>query len=119
LPPPWHRSAPNRIALTYRYRRPAAALDERYRIGLTGARSAGDLRVVSAGQPQGSLSAIQLNGVELSPDQRGYNLVALEPSGRVVATAAFDTAASAEAAAGLAPRVSALPPATTVARPLP
>src|SRR5262249_1077145 len=46
LAPPYRLAAPQRITLQYRYR-PAATRDDRYRIGTTGVRSPGDLRVLS------------------------------------------------------------------------
>jgi hypothetical protein len=112
---PFFEAAPNVIGLKYRYRRLPAIRDARYRIGGTGVVSPGDLRVVSAGQPQGSSSSIQLDGVELAPDHRGYNLVALSPRGELVAADVFDTFLSAEAAHRLAAWIRALPTGTIVA----
>jgi hypothetical protein len=91
------------------------ALDAAYEIGTTGVRSPGDLRVLSAGQPQGSASSIQFNDVELSPNRRGYNLVALAPSGQRLEADAFDTFADGQAAHRLAQWIAALPPGTLVA----
>lgn len=113
-PPFWH-TAPNVLALTWHYSRPAAAQDPAYEIGTTGIRSPGDLRVLSAGQPHGSASAIQFNDVELSPNRRGYNLVALAPSGQPLAADTFDTFADGQAAHRLAVWIAALPPGTLVA----
>jgi hypothetical protein len=115
LPPPLFTARPNVIALGYGYRRPSSALDARYRIGTTGALSPGDFRVVSAGQPHGSAGSIQLNGVELSPARRGYNLVAVDPTGRLLEQTVFDTFYRPEAAGQLAVWVAALPPGTVVA----
>jgi Interleukin-like EMT inducer len=113
MPPPWRRAMPNVVALEYRYSRPVR--DARYRIGTTGTLSPGDLRVRSAGQPYGDASSILLNGVELSPNQRGYNLVAVDSAGVLIGVAAFDTFADAAAAARLAAWVHALSPGTIVA----
>lgn len=115
LPPPFFEAAPNVIALKYWYRPSGAAVEPRYRIGTTGVLSPGDLRARSAGQPYGSASSIQLNGVELSPDRRGYNLVALDRAGQVLKTEAFDTFGHAEAAQQLVVWVAALEPGTIVA----
>jgi hypothetical protein len=91
LPPPRLRVAPNVIELRYGYGRPAAAPDDGYRIGTTGVLSPGDLRVSSAGRPYGNVSSILFNGTELSRNRRGYNVVALDPGGRVITMAGFDT----------------------------
>ena len=115
LSPPFLRARPNVVALDYRYARPAAARDARYRIGGTGVVAPGDLRVVSVGQPHGSASSVQLNGVELAPNRRGYNLVALDRSGRIVKAGAFDTFLRAEAAPQLVAWVASLEPGTIVA----
>jgi hypothetical protein len=71
--------------------------------------------VLSVGQPQGSASSIQLNGVELAPDRRGYNLVALDGSGALVGAEVFDTFAATAEAHRLATWVARLPPGTIVA----
>ncbi|MBI3456871.1 MAG: hypothetical protein HY002_13930 [Candidatus Rokubacteria bacterium] len=114
LVPPFRRAVPNVIAFQYGYRRPPSALDARYRIGTTGTMSPGDLRVVSVGQPHGSASSIQLNGVELSPDHRGYNLVALDAAGQTVTVDVFDTFLRVGEAHRLAAWVRALEPGTIV-----
>jgi hypothetical protein len=115
LPPPYLQAAFNVVTLNFRYRRPHAALDDRYRIGLTGGVSPGDLRVQSAGQPYGESASIVFNGVELAANRRGYSLAALAPDGRVQATEAFDTFLDPQAAARLAAFIASLPPGTLVA----
>ena len=115
LPPPYLQASFNVVTLDYRYGRPPAVLDEGYRIGTAGVSSPGDLHVRSAGQPYGNSASIALNQVELAANQRGYNLVALAPDGRVVATAAFDTYYEPKAAARLAAFVGGLPQGTLVA----
>ncbi len=114
LAPPFVRAAPNRITLRYGYRRRPSG-DLRYRIGTTGAMSPGDLRVVSGGLPHGNVGSIQVNGTELSPNQRGYNLVALDAEGRVRDSTAFDTSGRRRAARELASWIQALPAGTIVA----
>jgi hypothetical protein len=115
LSPPFHRIAPNVVTLSYGYRRLPSGLDERHRIGATGVLAPGDLRVVSRGQLHGRHSSIRLNGVELSPNHRGYNLVALDPAGGLLGAAWFDTFFEDTAAERLAAWVRALPRGTIVA----
>ena len=64
------------MTLTHRYRRPPLARNEDYRIGVTGVVAPGDFVVRSSGDPQSRAGSITLDDVELSPDRRGYNLVA-------------------------------------------
>ena len=115
LPPPNLQAAFNVVTLGFKYRRPRSVLNERYRIGTTGAVSPGDLRVASAGQPYGESAAIAFNGAELAANRRGYNLVALTPDGRVQATGVFDTFLDPKAASRLAAFVTGLPDGTLVA----
>ena len=115
LPPPYHQAAINVVGLEFRYRRPRSNLDNRYRVGTTGALSPGDLRIQSAGQPYGQSASIVFNGVELAPNHRGYNLVALTPDGRFHATGVFDTFYDPNAAAHLAAFIENLPAGTLVA----
>jgi hypothetical protein len=110
------RAAPNVFTLDYRYSWPPATLGARHRIGTTGVLSPGDLRVWSTGGPwrrPGNL--IRLNADDLSPDGRGYNLVALDRNGRTLAAAGFDTFRQDGASAALADWVRALPDGTIVA----
>jgi len=72
--------------------------------------------VRSAGQETGDFAHIYVNGSDCSPNQRGYNLVALDPAtGRVLATATFDTHADETADGRLAAWVNALPAGVLVA----
>ena len=114
LTPPYRHTAPNVLTLRARYA-PRATQDASYQIGRTGAVSPGDLRVLSVGKPEGSASSIQLNGVEFTPDQRGYNVVAFAPGGLLLAADAFDTYLSEQANHRLTVWVAALPPGTIVA----
>lgn len=109
------RVAPNVITLRYGYRRPFTALDARYRIGGTGVLAPGDLVVRSSGDPANRIGSVRFNAVELSPDRRGYNLVAFDPTGRVLGAAVFDTFGSDVASRQLAAWTRALPPGTIVA----
>jgi hypothetical protein len=61
-------------------------------IGQTGAESPLNLVVHSAGQEVGSFGHIYVDGQDVSPNQRGYNVAVLDPqTGEVAQTAAFDT----------------------------
>lgn len=66
--------------------------------------------VRSAGQETGDFAHIYVDGVDQSPNERGYNLVAFDPvAGTVLAAASFDTHADSEASIALARWVAALP----------
>jgi hypothetical protein len=56
-----------------------------------------------------------LNEIELAPNRRGYNLVALDSAGRLLDATVFDTFASRRANEVLAAWVAALPPGPVVA----
>jgi len=73
------------------------------------------LLVRSAGQETGDFAHVYVDGVEQSPNQRGYNLVALRPDGQLLAIANFDTHLDTGASARLAQWVDALPAGTLVA----
>ena len=53
--------------------------------------AANGLLVRSAGNQVGGFAHIFVDGVDASPNQRGYNLVALSPDGTLLGAAAFDT----------------------------
>ena len=117
LSPPFLPVMPNEIVLThrYRYRVPPSLSDARYQIGRTGKGLPRDLSVRSAGQPYGDLASIELDGVELARNRRGYNLIALDPEGMPLAAAVFDTFFKPEAAHDLAAWIGGLAPGTIVA----
>jgi hypothetical protein len=96
---------------------PVAELSEgRWAVGGTGAQSPVAILARSAGEETGDFAHLYVDGVDLSPNERGYNLIALEPLyGEVVATAAFDTHADPAAGARLAAWVEGLPPGSIVA----
>jgi Interleukin-like EMT inducer len=73
------------------------------------------LLVRSAGQETGDFGHIYADGVERSPNRRGYNLVAVSADGQVLDAANFDTHADPAANSQLAQWVAALPPGTQVA----
>jgi hypothetical protein len=102
-------AAPNVLALDGEGGPLPAPDDPRYRIGATGAVSPGELRV------EGGEGSIRLDGREVSPSRRGYNLVALSPDGEVTRAANFDTFIDYRASRRLAAWVRALPAGTVVA----
>jgi len=116
LLPPYCRVERNRLEFRYRYERAALPReDPRSRIGRTGIHAPVDLYVLSAGKPHGWASSILVNGEELSPDRRGYNLVALDPTtGALVGPGSFDTFLHQEASAQLAAFIGRLPAGTIV-----
>jgi hypothetical protein len=60
-------------------------------IGQTGVESPVNLVVHSAGQEVGNFGHIYVDGQDVSPNQRGYNVAVLDPqTGDVIQTAAFD-----------------------------
>jgi hypothetical protein len=111
---PLRRTAPNVIALRYDYRRGSVALGPTHRIGATGVASPVDVVVRSGGQPHGDIASIRVGIGDLSPNRRGYNLVAVDPSGGVRDRVAFDTFWDPRAARQLATWVRGLPPGTIV-----
>jgi hypothetical protein len=116
LPPPPFRAVPNVITLVHGYGRPPHARDAAYQIGTTGVLAPGDLVLVSRGGDLADRAGtVRFNEVELAPNRRGYNLVALNPTGGLIAAAAFDTFGRSAANGELAAWVAALPPGTVVA----
>ena len=73
------------------------------------------LLVRSAGQETGDFGHIYADGVDRSPNRRGYNLVALSADGRVLDAVNFDTHADPAASAAMAQWIAALPADTRVA----
>jgi hypothetical protein len=72
------------------------------------------LLVESAGQEVGDFGHIYLNGVDVSPYQRGYNLVVISPQGDTV-VASFDTHLDSDASTAMAQFIAAVPEGHTVA----
>jgi interleukin-like EMT inducer protein len=114
LGPPYRRAAPNVIAFTYGYDRITPA-SGRAQVGTTGVRFTADLTVASGGQLHGNVASVRVNAVEHARNRRGYNLVALEPTGRVLEAETFDTFYEPDAASRLATWVDGLPAGTVVA----
>jgi hypothetical protein len=115
LAPPYRVAAPNVIALVHGYSRPAGVRDARYRIGATGALAPGDLQVESRGSAERGHASVRLDGVELARNERGYNLVALAPDGRVLESVVFDTFLGSAGSRRLASWIARLPAGTIVA----
>jgi hypothetical protein len=72
------------------------------------------LLVQSAGEEVGDLGHIYLDGVEVSLNQRGYNLAVISPQGEVQ-SASFDTHLDPAASGALAAFIAAAPQGATVA----
>ena len=82
----------------------------------TGIPGLSSLVVRSAGQETGDFAHIFADGADLSPNRRGYNLVAWSPDdGRLLGAEAFDTHGDPTASARLAAWIAALPPGSVVA----
>ena len=82
----------------------------------TGIPGLSSLVVRSAGQETGDFAHIFADGADLSPNRRGYNLVAWNPGdGRLLGADAFDTHGDPTASARLAAWVRALLPGAVVA----
>ncbi len=113
LLPPFRVADANRLTLTHHYRRPRSP-SPRYQIGQTGVESPVDIHVVSGGKYYGWTSWILINGVDYSPNLRGYNLVAIARNGEILDRAVFDTFASPEESHRLARFIEVLPAGTIV-----
>jgi hypothetical protein len=111
---PLQQAAPNVIAFDHEYHRGAAGLGPAHWLAAAGVPVPVDAIVRSAGQPYGDVASIRVGFGELAPNRRGYNLVALDPSGTVRDRAAFDTFGSPTASGQLATWVKALPAGTIV-----
>jgi hypothetical protein len=75
-----------------------------------------DLAVTSAGKAQGWLASITVNGTELSPNLRGYNVIVVDPrSGRVTDRDVFDTFLQRTESARLAELIRRIPAGAIVA----
>ncbi len=90
--------------------------DGEYAVGDTGVRSPANILVKSAGEEVGDFGHIYVDGRNVSPDQRGYNVVVLDPmTGAVEGTGQFDTFASEEESARLAEFLAGVPQGRIVA----
>jgi hypothetical protein len=68
-----------------------------------------DVTVLSAGEEVGDLGHIFVNGRDVSPNLRGYNLALLQPDGSVLQVANFDTHFDLAASAAMAQFLAAAP----------
>jgi len=85
-------------------------------IGQTGIESPSNIVVHSAGLEVGDFGQIYVDGVDFSPNERGYNVVVLDPgSGAVEGAAVFDTHEDGTAGAALADYVGGIAPGRIVA----
>lgn len=95
---------------------PALAPPETRDIGGTGVRAPANITVRSAGKDVGDFGHIFIDGVDYSPNQRGYNLVVIDPTtGDVLQRASFDTHLDPSASARLTAFVRDLPAGIIVA----
>ncbi len=67
------------------------------------------ISVVSAGEEAGNLGHIYLAGVDVSPNQRGFNAAVIGADGKLIDAAAFDTHADPAASRALAAFITAAP----------
>lgn len=85
-------------------------------IGQTGTESPVNLVVQSAGEKVGDFGHIFVEGRDVSPNERGYNLAVLHPqSGAVEAVANFDTHLDDDASQAMADFLRGVPPGYVVA----
>ena len=88
-------------------------------VGATRVRSPLHIVARSAGKDVGDFGHLYVNGQEVSPNQRGYNLVAIDPlAGRVLEAARFDThdpRQAPQASAAMAAWIGTLPDGVIVA----
>lgn len=72
--------------------------------------------VRSAGEEQGDFGHVYVNGVDRSPNQRGYNIVVIDsPTGAVDATRSFDTFSSEQESARMTQFIAQIPVGKIVA----
>ncbi len=67
------------------------------------------ITIVSAGEEAGNLGHIYVNGVDVSPNRRGFNVAIIAEDGTLLNTAAFDTFADPAASHALAEFLAAAP----------
>ena len=85
-------------------------------VGETGIASPVAILARSAGEETGDFAHIYVNGADLSPNKRGYNLVALDSAtGHLLEAASFDTHADPNESEALAAWIAGLPENSLVA----
>ncbi len=93
-----------------------ASLTTSFAIGKTGIAAPASIVVYSAGSEVGDFAHIYVDGVDASPNLRGYNVVVINPqSGAVETRAAFDTFAAEAESARLAQFIAQIPDGRIVA----
>ncbi|MEJ2210260.1 MAG: interleukin-like EMT inducer domain-containing protein [Anaerolineae bacterium] len=125
LAPGWHdyqlslplQTGLNELWLHFEGLAPAAGVRQAGRaIGTTGVEAPTNLAVESAGLEVGALAHIYVDGRDVAPGGRGYNVAVLDPAtGQVLETAVFDTHLDEGASAALADFLSAVPRGRIVA----
>lgn len=85
-------------------------------IGRTGVQAPANIVVESAGEEVGDFGHVYVNGQDVGANERGYNLVVLDPqTGAVKQSAAFDTHLEPAASQALAAAIAAIPAGDVVA----
>jgi len=84
-------------------------------IGQTGISSSKSIVAQSAGNDVGDFAHLWIDGVDLAPNGVGYNLVALEATGVVLARQSFNTLATTDEAQTMAAWLQQWPPGTIIA----
>jgi hypothetical protein len=117
LPPQLLRDGLNELRFRFRRLFPTEEIREgRYTVGGTGVTSPVNILVKSAGEEVGDFGHIYVDGRNVSPDERGYNVVVLDPaSGAIDQRGHFDTFASEAESTRLAEFVKAIPEGRIVA----
>ncbi len=111
------RAGMNEITLRFRALVPLPAAGEGgWPVGKTGVNAPVSIVARSAGSETGDFGHVFVDGIDQSPNGRGYNLVVVDPqSGTVLARDSFDTFASADESARLADFVEKIPAGRIVA----
>ncbi len=112
---PWPRAAAQEgvVAARLRFSRlyPAQKAHAGITTAIAGQRSRASLVAYSAGEETGNFAHLYVDGVDYSPQRRGYNVIELVPeSGEVVRAASFDTFSRPEEQHALAQWLSAVDP---------
>jgi hypothetical protein len=117
LPASGVRPGLNEIWLRFEATLPTASVHLSPRIiGRTGIESPVNLVVSSAGKEVGDFGLVYVDGKQVSPNRRGYNVVVLDSkSGAVEQTACFDTHLDPEAGLALAAFLNGVPSGHIVA----
>jgi hypothetical protein len=112
------RTGTNEIIFQFERVAPVAGIRiaSSYMIARNGPQSPVNIVVRSAGSEVGDFAHIYVDGIDASPNERGYNVVVINAqSGAVEASAAFDTFASPENSARLARFIEKIPEGRIVA----